>query len=480
VTSLPLPRWHPAGGLGLRLVQQAAAATLAGAAAGWVAATMDPLIAAGLTGAGAIIVLSMRWPLLPLFVFVALIPIEETISISGIGTLSRWAGILFAAIYAMPRLGRLVPGALPLAGVMYVGWAVLSIAWAVDADTAQAQLQTLVQLAVIGFLVADVVIHDPGAVRPLLWTYSATAAATAAAGVLAYLSGGADPGRLAAIANQNPAQFATILLPALVFGLHELLQGRRMPAAALVSLLAIAGIALSGTRSVWLAATFVIFFLVLPRIGLRRAILAFAVVAVLVVVTLQIPGVASLVAERTGNAASSGGSGRTDIWSVGLKIVESSPLIGVGYANFPTAFTASLLQAANVGVDIGTARAPHNILVGTAGELGLIGLILFVLFIGPLVVRRGWGPDGLIVQAILAALMIDALFLDILGNRKQVWVIIGMASGLAYLSGRARAGKADALHPARSTDTGPGAGAPDGPSNPTRRRTPGAAPGSVA
>ena len=118
--------------------------------------------------------------------------------------------------------------------------------------------------------------------------------------------------------------------------------------------------------------------------------------------------------------------------------------------------------------------------MGTAGELGLIGLILFVLFIGPLIVRRGWGPDGLIVQAILAALMIDALFLDILGNRKQVWVIIGMASGLAYLSGRARAGKADAIRAASSSDTGRGAEAPGMPSVPRRRGAPGAAPGSVA
>ena len=108
----------------------------------------------------------------------------------------------------------------------------------------------------------------------------------------------------------------------------------------------------------WLAATVVIFFLVLPRLSLRRAILAFGIVGILLVVTLQIPGVAALVAERTDTAASSGGAGRTDIWSVGLKIIESSPVIGVGYANFPTAFTASLLQAANVGVDIGTARAP--------------------------------------------------------------------------------------------------------------------------
>jgi O-antigen ligase len=467
------------GGDHLALALQLLAALVIGLVAALVVERLDPVVAVGIGGGIILVLLGTRWPLVPLFVFVALVPIEETVNIAGLGTLSRWSGIVFAAVYAIPRLGRLTPGAFPLAGWAYIGWAVLSLAWALDPDTAQAQLQTLVQLTIIGFLLADVVIHDPSVVRPLLWTYSISAAAAAALGVLGYLTGGVDTGRLAAIANQNPAQFASILLPALIFGLYELLQGRQIVAGGLVSLVATAGIALSGTRSVWLAATVVVVLLVIPRLGTRRAILALVAIGILVLVTVQIPGVASLITERTETAASSGGSGRTDIWSVGLKIFESSPLIGVGYANFPTAFTASLLQAANVGVGIGTTRAPHNIVVGTAGELGLVGVILLALFIGPLVVRRGWGPDGLMIQAMLAALMIDALFIDILGNRKQVWMIIGMASGLAYLARgtlRVRASTMSIAAPALDTsDARPGASAPS-----MRGAGSGAAPGGGA
>ena len=65
---------------------------------------------------------------------------------------------------------------------------------------------------------------------------------------------------------------------------------------------------------------------------------------------------------------------------------------------------------------------------------------LVVLFLVPLVLRRGWGPDAQVVRAILVAFMVDGLFLDIFGNRKQVWLFIGIAAGLAYLARRAESG----------------------------------------
>ena len=450
VPALPILGTRAIGGNRLGASLPILGVLVAGLMAAVVAATMDPLIAIMLAGGLALILLSVRWPLLSLFVFIALITIEETVNVTGFGTLSRWAGIVFAGVYGIPRLGRLVPSALPLAGWAYVSWALLSVAWALNSATAVGQLQTLVQLVVIGFLVADVVIHDPSVVRPILWTYSISATATAAVGIVLYLTGGAaDGGRLAAIANQNPAQFASILLPALIFSLYQVLQGRRVAASGLIAVMCTAGIALSGTRSVWLAATVVILFLMLPRLGIRRGILALGVVGVLVLATAQIPGVASIVADRTETAASSGGAGRTDIWSVGFQIFESSPVIGVGYANFPVAFTPSLLRAANANEAIGTAQGPHNIVVGTAGELGIVGLVLLALFLVPLILRRGWGPDGVVIQAILTSLMIDALFIDIVGNRKQVWVAIGLAAGLAYLAkqDRRRAAAAPAAGP---------------------------------
>ena len=90
-------------------------------------------------------------------------------------------------------------------------------------------------------------------------------------------------------------------------------------------------------------------------------------------------------------AGASGGAGRTDIWSVGLVIFESSPVIGVGFGNFPVAYTPQMVIEADVGFSQGAYRDPHNLVVSTSAELGLVGLALLGLFLVPLACERAGG-----------------------------------------------------------------------------------------
>ena len=193
---------------------------------------------------------------------------------------------------------------------------------------------------------------------------------------------------------------------------------------------------MSGTRGAWLAVVVVVALFVLPQLPGRKRVAAIVAVVVLVVAAYQLPGVADLIAERSGNALSTGGAGRADIWTVAAQIYQSAPVLGVGFANFPIAYTPEAVAAASITsvyrLEVG--NAPHNVVVGTAVELGPIGLVLLAGFLGPLVLRRGWGPDAATIQAALASLLVVALFLDVLGNRKQVWLIIGLAAGLGYLA----------------------------------------------
>jgi O-antigen ligase len=179
-----------------------------------------------------------------------------------------------------------------------------------------------------------------------------------------------------------------------------------------------------------------VLFVVLPQLSVRRRVLALVTMAALAAVVYQVPGVAELVAERSGSALSSGGAGRTDIWKVDFAIFDSSPVTGVGYANFPIAFTTQIIREAGVGWEwlARSGTGSHNIIVATAVELGMVGLVLLGWFVGPMMLRRGWGTDARIVQAALVALFTSALFLDILANRKQVWLLIALAAGLAYLA----------------------------------------------
>jgi exopolysaccharide production protein ExoQ len=377
--------------------------------------------------------------LIPLFAFVAMIPVEEALTVGSVGTLSRGAAVVFALLYAVPRIGRLTIRAMPLAGWAYVEWAVLSIVWSISASAALSELLTLLQLFTIAVLIADVVINDHRLVRPLLWTYSITAAFTAALGILAFLAGNRVAGdRVAALPGQNPANFAALLLPAFLFCTFELLHGRRPYLCLPLTLLSLGGIILSGTRGAWVSILLVLALFVFPALELRRKIAAVGVLLLVFGAVLQLPGVSTLILERAATAGDTGGAGRTDIWTVGLVIFETSPVIGVGYANFATAYTPQLVMEAGVGFDHGAYRPAHNIVISTSAELGLVGLLLLGLFLVPLVIRRGWGPEAQVIRAILAAFMVDGLFVDLFGNRKQVWVIIGIAAGLVFLARRAK------------------------------------------
>jgi hypothetical protein len=123
----------------------------------------------------------------------------------------------------------------------------------------------------------------------------------------------------------------------------------------------------------------------------------------------------------------------------------------VGYANFPLAYTPEVMREAGVTSYLHTGLGPHNVVVGTLAELGLVGLVLLGLFLVPLVVNRGWGPDAATVRASIASLLVVALFLDVVGNRKQVWLMIGLAAGLQYLARREASSRASPMPGATTT-----------------------------
>ncbi len=435
-----LARIRETFGISERRARIVAVAALGAVVVGVSVATRLGLLfeAAGVAAAFAAVLLSLRWPVLPLFAFVMLIPVEQVFVLGG-GTLSRYAEILFIVAYAVPRVGRLTIRAMPVAGWGYVAWAILSLGWALDPIETLLEIQVLALLFITAVAIAVLVTDRPTIVRPLLWAYSLSAAATAALGVYATLISGAIGGandRAAALQDQNPAYFAAILLPALVFSLFELINGRQVVISTVIAALCSAAIAASGTRGAWVAVIVVVAVFIMPRLAPAKRVGSILVIATAGLIALQVPGLAPFVLERAETAVTTGGAGRTDIWSVGLTIYQSAPVTGVGLANFPTAYTPERVRELDVGVYSAhnpAFRAPHNIVIGTLGELGLIGLFLLTTFLLPLVLRRGWGPDAAVVQASLASLVVTALFLDVL-NRKQVWLLVGIACGLAYVA----------------------------------------------
>ena len=322
------------------------------------------------------VAVSIRWPLFPLVALAVLIPIEEALVIGQLGSLSRYAEILFVFAYGLPRLGRLTVSAMPPTGWLFVAWAVLSVTWALDPSITLDQIPTLVLTFAMAVLVASMVAERPAIVRPLLWAYCASASLTAVIGIYEFAQGG-ESGRTAALQGQDPAHYAALLLPALVFAMYQLLRGRAILPAAAVTLVCGVGVIISGTRGAWVGLAVVVALFIVPRLTPVRRVGAVLLLAMLVTVGLQLPGVATLITERADTAVSSGGAGRTDIWYAGVLIFERSPLTGVGLDNFPVAHTPELVRDSDVKAYLApwrTAnRAPHSIVFGTLGELGSSG-----------------------------------------------------------------------------------------------------------
>ena len=384
----------------------------------------------GLGVLGFVTILSFRWPILGLCVFAALIPIEGLLLVDGLGTITRFAGILFAVSYGLPRLRRLTFAPIPIAGWALLAWAMLSIGWARDAFTTWSHLVTLLQLFVVAVLIADYVVRRPEIIRPVMWVYCASASATAVVSIVSYLG---TASRSALLEDQDPNLFAAALLPALIFGLHELVSGRLKVPGAVIAILTTIGVVGAGSRGAWVAGAVAIVVFLLPKLGVRRRLVLTASVAVIAVLVLQVPGTADLLAERAGSALERGGAGRTDIWQVAQTIYAGDPVLGVGYANFPVAYTSEAVRATGVQFTTETGRVPHNIAIGTLVELGPFGLLLLGLFFGPLLLRRLAGPDAIPVQAGLAALMVLAFFLGLFETSKTFWLMVGLTAGLAHI-----------------------------------------------
>lgn len=140
-----------------------------------------------------------------------------------------------------------------------------------------------------------------------------------------------------------------------------------------------------------------------------------------------------------------GGTGRTDIWTVGWRMVQDQPVLGVGVGNFQTASIHYLLEPGRIERDEFIVDRPlvaHNTYLHVLAELGAIGLTAFVLIIflslrSALRAARMFGSREerdmeLLSRAVLIGL-IGILVADFFISEqfsKQLWLLLGVGPAL--------------------------------------------------
>jgi O-antigen ligase len=137
-------------------------------------------------------------------------------------------------------------------------------------------------------------------------------------------------------------------------------------------------------------------------------------------------------------------------------MVEEEPLQGVGAGNFAVSSVHYLLQPGAIDRTdyiIGTPKVAHNTYIQLWAELGLVGLVLFLLvagfcLYGALNAARSFARQGDVRMEVIARALFVALAgllaANFFGSRlanKEIWLLLGLAPALLAIA-RSREGPA--------------------------------------
>lgn len=316
----------------------------------------------------------------PFGAYAVLTPFDNILALDQFGTLTRLLGLASGAalLFYMLRTRRFGEPHRNLAYwlLLYL-WMGASVFWAIDVQSALSLLPTAVALFALYVIIAMFRIDVRG-LRTVVGAITCGGVAAAAYGIYLYKTGATFQDRLwlkTDTGQLNPDHFAAALLLPVCLTLVAVLWTRRpeIRFAGIGALLVmIYALFLTGSRGAMLGVVAVLLYLFVRdrhRWQLAGASLGFAV--------LGMAATGGSLLGRWALAAQNGGAGRVSIWQVGWIAFKQNWLFGAGYANFPFAYDRAFMQTFQ-SFYANWHRASHNIILGTAVELGIIGLALLL------------------------------------------------------------------------------------------------------
>jgi O-antigen ligase len=466
----PRRRWADLGQISIA----ARAAAIGVALVLGVTAALHPLLAAagviGIALAG--VVLANITAGLLVFVVVAFVESvpavgggPSTAKLFGLFLVISWAGaIAFGrrSERASRDLVSLAPALVWSMG-LFLAWVFFSLLWAEDVAVAEESFSRFA----LNFALFPIVFTALREQRHVIFLYAAFvvgALITASAGVFAQQGTDYAGERLAGAGlhpNTLGALAATAAVMAAVLACARGLSVPARVAALVAAFLCAISLVMTETRgaAVGLAAAMVAAPLVAGRRRRLAASGAVILAALLLVLWLATFAPPSAVARFTDLGSS--GSGRSDLWTIGLRMVEDKPMTGVGAGNFPVSSIHYLIEPGTIVRDelvVDVPKQTHNIYLQVLSELGLVGLTLFLAIIvlclsSSLRAARAFRRERAhtletlargLALAMIALLVASAFTTEVYS--KQLYILL--ATGPALL-GIARHRQADATSSAR-------------------------------
>lgn len=205
---------------------------------------------------------------------------------------------------------------------------------------------------------------------------------------------------------------------------------------ALILLLFCVSLLLTGIRSGYVAfgvAAFLLLLWMRSWVALGGIVAVAALIGLLSYTTARQLDMEGKVSERWSERSMGTGETRIHYWDVAAAGFLRRPVMGIGWGCFP------VFAADNT---VGKEAATHNIFVRIACELGTVGFLLFLTWIGITALRLRRHPQGALTVVLMIGILVQGLFLDHF-ICSYFWLFLGLCDGAsagASYKGRNRVG----------------------------------------
>lgn len=342
-------------------------------------------------------------------------------------------------------------------------WVAVSFVWAELPGAVPGEVLRLLSTAIL-FLIIYEAIRTPKQIRMVLGAFIAGATFAAIYGVVAtpdasefaYAAGSEGLNRIAGTVGDPNVLAATLtagLMLSLAMGLSKGRSSAVRTICLIAALLCLAGVFLTGSRGglVALGGAVLAAVILAPRQRMLAAIVGVMIVLTGVFYYAEIAPQAA----RDRLSLSDGGTGRTDIWKVGWRMIEDKPATGVGAGNFRTSSIHYLLaEPGSIEDDTFIADKPavaHNAFIHVLAEYGIPGLAFFLtIAFGSIACayraakefgRRG-DPGMELIAASVAVALVALLAADFFVSEhfnKQLWLLMALCPAMLSVARNTKA-----------------------------------------
>jgi len=321
---------------------------------------------------------------------------EELIVLPSGQTFIRLLGIFTFGVWVTSILytrGKIYFSFMPtVLAILWLLWGATSFFWARNQSFVINRAITIVRLLAFFILFQNLVKTDKR-LKIILFAYFCSAVVFSLIGIGIETS--FHLRRLSLTGGQNPNHFSITLGGGLLLTPYIFNQMRRRSWKILTILGAgalILAILFAGSRGTWISLIVATSFTWIMTKGkvikLRNLIIISIALISSIIILSRYEIIANYTIERLATVLnapthSSSGISRQNILHIGLEMIKDNPTIGVGLDNFPVRFWEYAGHAGlrwECGVYPG--RDPHNIFLSVQSELGIIGLVIFVSFLG--------------------------------------------------------------------------------------------------